>query len=102
MMKSLFKNPLFYTNFLLFLIVAFLALNLVFPNFAVTLNEVLAHSFISPPICSIWGEGNVIQLAKFTGGAAGSASNQIGNSQIYDNGTSVGINTATPSSWAKL
>ncbi len=42
------------------------------------------------------GSGTINTLAKFT------ASSTIGNSQIFDNGTSVGINTITPSASYKL
>ncbi len=42
------------------------------------------------------GTGTINYLTKFT------AANTIYNSQIYDNGTSIGIGTATPSALAKL
>lgn len=42
------------------------------------------------------GTGTINYLTKFTAG------NTIYNSQIYDNGTSIGIGTATPSALAKL
>jgi len=42
------------------------------------------------------GSGTINYLSKFT------ASSTIGNSQVFDNGTSVGIGTATPSATYKL
>jgi hypothetical protein len=44
----------------------------------------------------VGGSGTTNYVSKFTG------SGTIGNSQIFDNGTSVGINTATPSASFKL
>lgn len=44
----------------------------------------------------VGGSGTTNYLSKFT------ASGTIGNSQIFDNGTSVGINTASPSASYKL
>ena len=45
---------------------------------------------------SIIGSGSTNYLSKFTGTTA------LGNSQIFDNGTSVGINTASPASTLEL
>jgi hypothetical protein len=50
----------------------------------------------SPGAGSISGSGTANKVAKFTGGSA------IGNSQITDNGTSVGINQGSPQAANKL
>ena len=42
------------------------------------------------------GSGTINYLAKFT------ATSTIGNSQLFDNGTSIGINTATPNASYRL
>ena len=40
--------------------------------------------------------GNVGRLSRFTGANAGDPSSTLGNSQLFDNGTNVGIATTTP------
>lgn len=91
-MRQLFKNPLFYTNLLLFLIAVFLAANLAEASLPGFLSGWVRT--VRAAIATITGEGNVSYLPKFAGGA--NPSNQIGDSIIYDNGTNIGIGTTNP------
>ena len=56
-------------------------------NVAWSLAEIGAQAALTNPVT---GTGTTNYLSKFTG------TSTIGNSQIFDNGTNVGINTATP------
>ena len=85
-MKNLFKNPLFYGNvFLLVLLILF--------SVSINPNSTNLPSFAKKALAAvqnILGNGTVNYLAAFTD------VNQIGNSIIYDTGTNVGIGTTNP------
>ena len=86
-MKNLFKNPFFYINI-------FLLVLLILLSASINPNSTNLPSFAKKALAavqSILGEGTVNYLAAFTG------ANQIGNSIIYDTGTNVGIGTTNPS-----
>ena len=86
-MKNLFKNPFFYINI-------FLLVLLILLSASINPNSTNLPSFAKKALAavqSILGEGTVNYLAAFTG------ANQIGNSIIYDTGTKVGIGVTNPS-----
>jgi len=86
-MKNLFKNPFFYINI-------FLLVLLILLSASINPNSTNLPSFAKKAIAAvanILGEGTVNYLAAFTG------ANQIGNSIIYDTGTKVGIGVTNPS-----
>ena len=85
-MKNLFKNPFFYINI-------FLLVLLILLSASINPNSTNLPSFAKKALAavqSILGEGTVNYLAAFTG------ANQIGNSIIYDTGTRVGIGVTNP------
>ena len=85
-MQKLIKSPLFYVNIVL-LIAFFLLIT------SINVNQTNLPSFLKKAIAAvqaITGEGGVGYLSAFT------ATNQIGNSIIYDDGTNIGIGTITP------
>ncbi|MDP3052359.1 MAG: hypothetical protein Q8N22_00130 [bacterium] len=85
-MKNLFKNPLFYINVLLLVLLILLSAS-------INPNSTNLPSFAKKALAAvqaILGEGTTNYLAAFTG------ANQIGNSIIYDTGTNVGIGTTAP------
>ena len=91
-MKNLFKNPFFYINIFLLILLILLA-------GSINPNSTNLPSFAKKALAavqSILGEGTVNYLAAFTD------ANQIGNSIIYDNGTNVGIGTGTTTPTQKL
>jgi len=82
-MQKLIKSPLFYINIVL-LIAFFLLIT------SINVNQTNLPSFLKKAIAAvqaITGEGGVGYLSAFT------ATNQIGNSIIYDYGTSIRIDT---------
>jgi len=86
-MKNLFKNPLFYIN-------VFLLVLLILLSASINPNSTNLPSFAKKALAAvqfILGEGTVNYLAAFTG------ANQIGNSIIYDTGANIGIGTTGPS-----
>ncbi len=85
-MKKLFKNPLFYINILLLILLILLVAS-------INPNSTKFPAFVKKAMAavnSILGQGTANYVAAFTG------VNQIGNSIIYDNGTNVGIGTTNP------
>jgi hypothetical protein len=62
-------------------------------NVSWSLAEIGAQAALTNPVT---GTGTTNYLPKFTGFTT------VGNSQIFDNGTSVGIGTASPNGWAQL
>ena len=85
-MKNLFKNPLFYVNI-------FLLILLILLSASINPNSTNLPSFAKKALAAvqnILGEGTVNSLAAFTG------VNEIGNSIIYDDGTNVGIGITNP------
>ncbi|PIR07426.1 hypothetical protein COV54_01120, partial [Candidatus Jorgensenbacteria bacterium CG11_big_fil_rev_8_21_14_0_20_38_23] len=85
-MKNLFKNPFFYINIFLLVLLILLA-GSINPNS--TDLPYFAKKAIAA-VQNIIGQGTVNYLAAFTG------ANQIGDSIIYDTGTNVGIGTTAP------
>ena len=86
-MKNLFKNPLFYIN-------VFLLVLLILLSASINPNSTNLPYFAKKALAAvqfILGEGTVNSLAAFTG------ANQIGNSIIYDTGANIGIGTTNPS-----
>jgi len=86
-MKNLFKNPLFYIN-------VFLLVLLILLSASINPNSTNLPYFAKKALAAvqfILGEGTVNSLAAFTG------ANQIGNSIIYDTGANIGIGTTGPS-----
>ena len=86
-MKNLFKNPLFYIN-------VFLLVLLILLSASINPNSTNLPYFAKKALAAvqfILGEGTVNYLAAFTG------ANQIGNSIIYDTGANIGIGTTGPS-----
>ena len=89
-MKNLFKNPFFYINIFLLILLILLA-------GSINPNSTNLPSFAKKAIAAVQniiGQGTVNYLAAFTG------ANQIGNSIIYDTGSNVGIGITNPN--AKL
>jgi len=87
-MQKLIKSPLFYVNIVL--LIAFFSLVT-----SINVNQTNLPSFLKKAIAAvqaITGEGGVGYLSAFT------ATNQIGNSIIYDTGTNIGIGTTAPTS----
>ena len=85
-MKNLFKNPFFYINIFLLVLLILLA-------GSINPNSTNLPSFAKKAIAAVQniiGQGTVNYLAAFTG------ANQIGNSIIYDTGSNVGIGTTNP------
>ena len=85
-MKNLFKNPFFYINIFLLILLILLA-------GSINPNSTNLPSFAKKAIAAVQniiGQGTVNYLAAFTG------ANQIGNSIIYDTGSNVGIGTTNP------
>lgn len=81
MKKKLLKQPLFYTNIVLLLLFLFFILGMS--------GKI---SFANSIIQQLVGGGTQNSVAAFN------SSNSLTNSQIYDNGTNVGIGTTNPSS----
>src|SRR3989338_2631565 len=84
-MKKLFKQPLFYTNLLLLALVVLLGMNT--PQVNAKVVGWARQALAAGPI---FGSGNLNFLTSFA------SSNEIGDSQIFDDGTNVGIGTQIP------
>lgn len=79
-MKKVFKDPLFYTGSFLFILLMALLIT-INPNFV---------KRAAAAISDILGEGTANYLSVFT------SSKRIGDSQIYSNGTNVGVGKTNP------
>ena len=84
-MKKLFRNPLFYVDVGLFMV----AMMVVGTSQSHAAFFTMIRSAWADVEATITGSGKVNQVAAFT------AANKIGDSLIYDNGVSVGIDTGT-------
>ena len=85
-MKKFIKSPLFYFNVGLVLVVV----SLVFANSAKAFEWPNFVKKVIAAVQQITGRGTVNYLSAFSG------TSSIGNSQIFDNGTNIGIGTANP------
>ena len=86
-MKHIFKSPLFYLNALLFTFLALIVLNANAER--LHLPQIVKHALAA--VVQITGTGTQGKLAAFA-----QTANQIGDSQIFDNGTNVGIGNTSP------
>jgi hypothetical protein len=95
-MKTLFKNPLFYTNFLLGALVIILGANT--PAVQARITDLVKQALAAAPVT---GSGTINFLARFAGAA--NPSSEIGDSIIFDDGAGhVGIGTGASALDSKL
>lgn len=85
-MKKIYKKPLFYINILLLMV----AIAIITSVNAAQFKDSSLVKKVMAAVQTITGEGTLNKIASFAG------ANTIGDSQIFDNGTNVGIGTTDP------